>query len=450
MNLLKGVFLGVLSSCIFAQSSPEFALPVELYPIAKDELHSSASTTFIMESVSTVWASDGGIPNYSAQATWISTDYDYLEYSTTRNNSVDYGFNFVRSEDNSGSPDNVFGYGKYKRSVEAGEDSYYLFLDYRDDRIGYYNYLGTPTGSSIDIWVRFDYNDNSFWINSYGFNTPNWVEVTSHSTINFWELKGMGTPSTSKFKPYTPLNLMAEINVGGGAALDWQHHTPSDDYWNQYKIYRCITDSPPATSYTEIGQSSKLSTMFIDGSLTLGTYEAAFYKVAASNAGLLSFFSDSVMFGSPAAPNAPSNGQLSIVSDHPKITWARNTEPNIDEYIVYIRKNGGSWWEQGRVSQTRFPSFIDIHTNTSMPIDDLDYHIIAKNKFELLSGMSSIVSVMGLTAKPVAPRNEEEPVSPFVNKFDVFPNPFNLSTNMRFSIEEDSNVTKPQKVSENS
>ncbi len=120
--------------------------------------------------------------------------------------------------------------------------------------------------------------------------------VPNSTLYEIWTLKNMGAPSISKFKPHAPQNITTEEEEGA-AILSWDHHSLTDDFWNGYKIYRSITHSPPATSFIEIGQTSKFVTGYMDEFLTLGTYEVAFYKVVALNNGLLSDFSNTAIVG---------------------------------------------------------------------------------------------------------------------------------------------------------
>lgn len=241
------------NTIMFAQISSSFLVtPVEIYLMAKDSQNPNGNTTFIMEAVSTVWGGNstgGSSPEeaYLNSSTWLSNDYNYMTYSATNDELVHSGFEFVASNDWNAP---MYGYGKYKLSVG---DSYF-YLDYRDDLCGYYPPLET-TGHPIDMWIKYNHDNNTFNINSYSGNPtdPHWVVVESNGDIEtIWELKGTGGRSTDKFEPYPPQNLAITL-YNGKPKLTWQHRSPTDDYWVGYKIYRCITvNNEPHTDFIEI------------------------------------------------------------------------------------------------------------------------------------------------------------------------------------------------------
>jgi hypothetical protein len=214
-----------------------------------------------MEAVSQVWAGRTNNTHYSGSYNWLSSDYEYLSHSAINNQGKEgaSGWKFVTIPEKG---IDIFGYGKYKLTVEGK----YFYLDYRDDRIGYYGDFGPSTGHPIDIYIKYDHNSEELSINSYN-DESHWLGISQNTTINIWELKGMGAPSTAKFEPYVPENLTISLS-SGKPLLNWDHHSPAEDYWIGYKIYRCITiDNEQPTNYEEIAEVGKNTTSYIDNNL---------------------------------------------------------------------------------------------------------------------------------------------------------------------------------------
>jgi hypothetical protein len=129
---------------------------VEIFLYANDPYHPYETTEFIMTSESSVWESNiEGFMPYSNIYAWLTSDYSTLSHTALNNNTTSGGFNVFWSQHEN--IDN-FAYGLYKLSVN---DSY-IYLDYRDDRIGRYIELGTPIGQQLDIWIKYNYNSDNF------------------------------------------------------------------------------------------------------------------------------------------------------------------------------------------------------------------------------------------------------------------------------------------------
>ncbi len=235
------------------------AQPVEIF--LGSTIFDPDSTEFKMIAVTQVWAgSRNNGTSHNNLITWLTDDYRKLWHKSADNEISDNwgGWNFVLSKDNL---HYTFGYAKYKLSV----GNKYIFLDYRDDRYGYYETFGNPFGHPADIMIRYDHNTEIFEVNSYYSADPppgSWQKINNGDTIKIWELKEMGSPSTGKFEPYAPENLIYSY-VNGKPKLSWQHHYPAEYYWIGYEIYRCITNNENPTNFIKIATVGKNTILII-------------------------------------------------------------------------------------------------------------------------------------------------------------------------------------------
>ncbi len=133
-------------------------------------------------------------------------------------------------------------------------------------------------------------------------------------------------------------------------------------------------------------------------------------------------------------PSKPQNLKLSILYNHPVLTWEANIEPDLSGYNIYRSENGGTPELIGFVSQASRKTYTDYSANTSLPTDHYDYTIKTKDNTNLLSIPSDKVSVMALAPKIKVDVSEKIPSE--YTLAQNYPNPFNPSTNIVFSIKE--------------
>lgn len=185
---------------VFFTYSQELLIPqVELFFITEGVPFDEPKITCTITAQSKCWGNIIG--TYPPQTThyFLTNDYDEQTYIPTHNNmgQASSGFDFVTSQD-AGQP--VISYGLYK--IISDSTNKYFYLDYRDYRIGFYNYYLPPSyGNDHDLWIKYRYSLNRL---EYSTNSIDYIEITNGQLLNFWDIKQKGTPYTSLFPDYVP------------------------------------------------------------------------------------------------------------------------------------------------------------------------------------------------------------------------------------------------------
>ncbi len=128
----------------------------------------------------------------------------------------------------------VYGYGLYKISTNASDSHFYI--DYRDDRIPYFNV--THIGHAVDHWIKYDFNNNKFYISPISY-TISYTEISNGDLIRFWELKetNPSIPSTFEFPDYLDNCLAVIPDESNHPKLIWGPY-PANLGIYEYRIYR--------------------------------------------------------------------------------------------------------------------------------------------------------------------------------------------------------------------
>jgi fibronectin type 3 domain-containing protein len=120
-----------------------------------------------------------------------------------------------------------------------------------------------------------------------------------------------------------------------------------------YKVFRQVApDQPP----TQIGTSDKPE--YVDTSAQYGT--PYIYSVVAAKNTTESVSSNKVAVNAPDTfPPAPPTGVTALATgDSIELSWHRNSEPDLQGYIVYRSANGGPFERLGAI--TNLPAYTDL------------------------------------------------------------------------------------------
>ena len=144
-----------------------------------------------------------------------------------------------------------------------------------------------------------------------------------------------------------------------------------------------------------------------------------------------------------ASPSKPHNIGLTWQSNHPKITWDANGEPDLDHYEVYKKRGTGNYYYRASTTNTYYVDNSEL--KFSRPYDKIYvyYKIIAVDEDDYESVFSDEISavVNDYESKRTA-ENGDLIQRPDEYKLSTnYPNPFNPTTTIKYQLAKDSYVT---------
>ena len=272
--MLFVIFLLLFSGFTYSQDSGTPAVELFFYTV---NVQGSPIMNFQLTAQSSVWGRE------APSTYFITHDYDEVVYTPDYNNMPPQqaeGINFITST--GGANQLVFAYGLYK--VTSNRTGKYFFLDYRDDRIGFYSLFQPPTyGHDIDLWIKYVYPSDKFYYSSFSATT-NFVEIQNAQVLNLWEIKQKGNPSTDQFPNFWQ-NCLSVVNDGNNfPKLVWRAYPNPDVEVLSYKIYRSVTNNitpPPPPNFVYLTSKESNIFSFVDDDFAIGGPIVLRYKVTA-------------------------------------------------------------------------------------------------------------------------------------------------------------------------
>ena len=290
---MKTLIILILCSSINIYPQKAISPSVEIFIGTVTEPGYSNPIIFYLTNQSQVWGVEYPPPvNYDNWVFYKTNDFDDPKYTVTvHNENPNYwaGLDFTASQDNSGFYD-IYGYGLYKISNSAAND--YFYIDYRDKRIGRYDYSTIPSAHSIDIKLKYNLLTNTY--SYYNHDDSGYHDIQNNSLLKFWEIKEAGTPVTNSFPDFWQ-NCLVVIpsETGNHPRLVWGPYPGTDVSVAAYEIWfgTTLTANSFPVNWTKIAETGSNTFSYIHESLTLGHTQYAHYKIRTTDNATLKHYS---------------------------------------------------------------------------------------------------------------------------------------------------------------
>lgn len=216
-----------------------------------------------------------------------------------------------------------------------------------DEKNGEYRRVADVSGRRNTIYVDKDLEDNkTYWYRIPAYNKAG-VETDLSEPIS----------ATTRDKPPVPAGLTAKSGEPRKVPLRWELRKSQEDEIRGYKIYRATERSG---DYKHIGDTGAEENSFVDDRSALNDNTIYYYSVVSYNsADAESPKSEAVAAITKAVPQSPSgieavSGAVKKVS----LSWDKNPEPDIKEYIVYRKSAGEKNFDEMKIVKGD-PSYTD-------------------------------------------------------------------------------------------
>lgn len=268
------IFILLSLTLTFSQENNAPAVELFFYSVS---VSGSPIMNLSLDAQSLVWGCQ-----YPPRYYYLTPDYNIAVYTPEYNNmppTQAAGFDFITTTyGNPGYP--VFAYGLYK--VSSNRTNKYFYIDYRDDRISFYQ--PPYSGDMIDLWIKYEYSSDKFFYSSFG-PTTNFVEIQNAQVLNFWEIKQKGNPSSYLFTGFSWQNCLLLSDKGNSCPwLIWGAYPNPNVTVLNYKVYRSVTNNvipPPPPNYTLLTVKSSTVLTHEDTDFTFSGPFILRYKVTA-------------------------------------------------------------------------------------------------------------------------------------------------------------------------
>ncbi len=247
-------------------------------------------------------------------------------------------------------------------------------------------------------------------------------------------------PTGNAMRPVSTKTLTTQ-QYSGSIEFNWsnQSYSSSEDYRNDsgayHKMYLENEDGLNSIS-TNISYDGTSLTYNHGSSVASGNYQIrTFNSVGESSNYTTVFLGITAPTGLEVTNEGASFGG-------PRLEWDDHTE-TIDHYKVYRYRSNPPQGQPNtqHIGTTTSSEFTDINVAINGNSEIFDYHVVAE-KGVFYSDRSNIVSVTGDDASPFKRIADEKEALP--EEFDMgenYPNPFNPSTKLSYSVPERAEVT---------